>query len=72
MSRIAQDLDETLRRIDPHAAIRVERLVREILVLAEPPLAAESNGLSLLELAGYAEPMGVMTNAEIDQAIYGG
>ena len=70
MSCIAQDLDDTLRRIDPQAAKRVERLVREILALAESPATGE--GRSLLDLAAHAEPMGVLTNAEIDQAIYGG
>ena len=72
MSSIAQELDETLRLIDPQAAQRVERLVREILVLVKPSNAREDAGPSLLDLADRAEPMGVLTNAEIDQAIYGG
>ena len=72
MSSIAQALDETLQRIDPQAAQRIERLVCEILVLAEPYGVKESGGSSLLELADHAEPMGVLTSAEIDQAIYGG
>ena len=71
MSSLAQELDETLRRIDPQAAQRVEHLVREILALADPPIAEKGNGASLLKLADHAEPMGDLTNDEIDQAIYG-
>ncbi len=78
MSAIAQELDETLRRIDPGAAERVTRLVRGILLLVEG-----RNGINgctapeqdeetlLLNLAAHAEPMGVLTNAEIDLAVYG-
>ena len=33
--------------------------------------AAQAGDASLLELATHAEPMGALTNAEIDQAIYG-
>ena len=72
MSSIAQELDETLRRIDPQAAQRIERLVREILILAAPPDVGRDGSPSLLDLADHAEPMGTLTNAEIDQAIYGG
>ena len=78
MSGIARELDETLRRIDPRAAERITHLVREILLLAE--VGHDTSGLSksgqpgevwMLDLAASAEPMDVLTNAEIDQAIYG-
>ena len=72
MSRIAQDLDETLRRLDLQSAQRLERVVRELLVQAEPPATGQDAGGSLADLAAHAEPMGVLTNAEIDRAIYGG
>jgi hypothetical protein len=72
MIGIAQELDATLRRIDAHSAQRIERLVREILVLAELPCVDDESGPSLLELSDHSEPMGVLTNAEIDRAIYGG
>ncbi len=77
MSGIAQELDETLRRIDPRAAARVTRLVRDILLAeahADSPAPAgpvPDSADSLLELAALAEPMGRLTNEEIDLAIYG-
>ena len=78
MSGIAQELDAALQRIDPREAERITRLVRGILLLAETPAEPEAAGLSspaaeeqLLGLAAYAEPMGVLTNSEIDQALYG-
>lgn len=33
--------------------------------------AAPAGKMQLLDLAAYAEPMGTLTNAGIDQAIYG-
>ena len=33
---------------------------------------APDGDAQLLDLAAHAEPMGALTNAEIDQAIYGG
>lgn len=78
MSGIARELDETLQRIDPSAAERVTHLVREILLLAETqgvpnkPVRNElAKATRLLDLATHAEPMGTLTNAEIDEAIYG-
>ena len=78
MSSIAQELDATLQRIDPQAAQRVTRLVREILLLAEARGQKNDSGgpeqggeRHLLDLAEHAEPMGALNNSEIDQAMYG-
>ncbi len=77
MSIVAEQLDQRLRQLDPQTAARVERMVREILAITAPiasskgaPAAHSSPPLS--SLAGYAEPMGAMTNEEIDRAVYGG
>ena len=77
MSIVAEQLDQRLRQLDPQTAARVERMVREILAITAPiawskgaPAAHSSAPLS--SLAGYAEPMGAMTNEEIDRAVYGG
>jgi hypothetical protein len=77
MSIVAEQLDERLRQLDPQTAARVERMVREILASTDPN--ASSNRVPdghaitpIASLAGYAEPMGTMTNEEIDRAVYGG
>jgi len=74
MSTLAKELDERLQNLDPRTAEHVERLVREVLALTEATastrqVADEFDGL--LRLAEAAEPLGAMTNAEIDGAIYG-
>ena len=75
MSTLAEELDAHLQKLDPRTAQHVERLVRDVFALTEPagnlgaPLANDNDGL--LGLAAVAEPMGAMTNAEIDQAVYG-
>ena len=75
MSTLAEELDEHLRKLDDRTALHVERLVREIVALTTPPRdparPQRENSAGLLELAALAEPMGAMTNAEIDEAIYG-
>ena len=76
MSTLARELDERLQSLDPQTAARVERLVREVLALTETarpaPFSADpKNTGSLRELAALAEPMGALTNEEIDRAIYG-
>ena len=76
MSIVAEQLDQRLRQLDPQTAARVERMVREILAITDP--IPSSNGTPaghtsapLASLAGYAEPMGTMTNEEIDRAVSG-
>lgn len=45
MSSIAQELDESLRKLDPETAQRVEHLVREALALAaRAPAALDAQG----------------------------
>ena len=45
MSSIAQELDESLRKLDPETAQRVEHLVREALALAgRAPMAKDALG----------------------------
>ena len=77
MSTLAEQLDARLQQLDPRTAAHVEQVVREILALTEPatqdvsPLRSPQ-GTGLAELATFAEPMGTLTNAEIDRAVYGG
>ena len=78
MSIVAEQLDERLRQLDPQTAAHVERLVREVLALTQPPSQGTAPRLpadrtpTLAALAAIAEPMGAMTNEEIDRAVYGG
>lgn len=52
MSGIAQELDESLRKLDPETAQRVEHLVREALALAaRAPMAQDALGYP----SGYFE-----------------
>ena len=52
MSSIAQELDESLRKLDPETAQRVEHLVREALALAgRAPMAKDALGYP----SGYFE-----------------
>ena len=52
MSSIAHELDETLRKLDPETARRVEHLVREALALAgRAPVAKDALGYP----SGYFE-----------------
>ena len=75
MSIVAEQLDERLRELDPQTAARVERMVREILAITDPAAMekreASRRGTPLASLADHAEPMGVLTNADIDCAVYG-
>lgn len=75
MSTLAEELDAHLQRLDPRTAQHVERLVRDVFALTEPAGNAATPRMDdregLLRLAAVAEPMGAMTNAEIDQAVYG-
>jgi hypothetical protein len=78
MSKLAQELDERLQHLDPETAAHVERLVREALALTRPPSpgttaqpAATAGTPTLEVLASIAEPMGPMTDEEMDRAIYG-
>lgn len=75
MSSLAKELDERLRKLDPRTAEHVERLVREVLALTEVTDGTNSkmadNDDGLLRLAEAAEPLGAMTNAEIDRVVYG-
>ncbi len=75
MSTLAEELDAYLQRLDPRTAQRVERLVRDVFALTEPAGNADAPRMDdcegLLRLAAVAEPMGAMTNAEMDQAVYG-
>lgn len=75
MSTLAEELDAHLQKLDPRTAQRVERLVRDVFALTEPAghagVPAENDGGGLMWLAAIAEPMGAMTNTEIDQAVYG-
>ena len=43
-----------------------------VIVLTAGDISENEDGPSLLGLAEHAESMGRLTNAEIDQAIYGG
>ncbi|HEV7401673.1 MAG TPA: hypothetical protein VGO11_02060 [Chthoniobacteraceae bacterium] len=76
MSSLARELDEYLQSLDPERAQHVEAAIRGLMAMtkAQPPLDLdvpidESDGLD--SLAAFAEPMGPMTNEEIDRAIYG-
>ena len=76
MSTLASELDERLQNLDAKTAAHVERVVREVLALTEatrpPAKPADAKAASaLLDLADLAEPMGALTNEEIDRAIYG-
>ena len=76
MSIVAEQLDERLRQLDPQTAARVERMVREILAITDPIASSKGAPAShasapLASLAGYAEPMGTMTNEAIDRAVSG-
>ena len=73
MSTLAEQLDERLQRLDPQTAAHVERVVREVLALTEPVAQGRSGepGPGLDALASLAEPMGRLTNADIDRAVYG-
>ncbi len=75
MSTLAEELDAHLQRLDPRTAQHVERLVRDVFALTEPGPNADAPWVDdhegLLPLAAVAEPMGAMTNAEMDQAVYG-
>lgn len=75
MSTLAQELDEHLQRLDPATAGHVERLVREVLALtkpiAQPATVTHGEEEGLHQLARLAEPLGTLTNAEIDRAVYG-
>lgn len=68
--------EERLQNLDAKTAAHVERVVREVLALTETPrlptTPADAKAVgSLLELAAIAEPMGALTNDDIDRAIYG-
>lgn len=75
MSILAQEVDELLRKLDPERAQQLESAIRGALArasVAEADLRSagfETDGLDAL--AAYAEPMGPLTNEEIDRAIYG-
>lgn len=74
MSILAAELDERLQQLDPRTAAHVEQLIREALALTEMAPASSPRGTSangLLALADAAEPMGVLSNREIDACIYG-
>ncbi len=73
MSILAAELDERLQQLDSRTAAHVEQLIREVLALTEVAPASEKDGMSaegLLSLAAAAEPMGVLSNREIDACIY--
>lgn len=74
MSILARELEQRLHELDPRTADHVERLIREVLALTEASPAVVEGGTSpegLLRLADAAEPMGVLSNREIDADIYG-
>jgi hypothetical protein len=74
MSILAAELDERLQQLDPRTAAHVERLIREALALTESVPAPPDGGRSatgLMALAEAAEPMGVLSNREIDACVYG-
>jgi len=77
MSIVAEQLDERLRQLDPQAAAHLERLVRELLALTQPsshgtaPGSSEERTSTMAAIAAIAEPMGTMTNEDIDRAVYG-
>ena len=75
MSTLAEQLDARLQQLDPQTAAHVERVVREVLALTDPAIqdsmpARSPQGTGLADLAAFAEPMGRLTNAEIDRAVY--
>jgi|GEM_PF-5328597 len=74
MSHLASELDQRLHQLDPRTAAHVERVIREVLALTESVPVAVDGGTSpegLLTLADAAEPMGVLSNREIDASVYG-
>jgi hypothetical protein len=75
MSILAQEVDELLQKLEPERAQQLEAAIRGALALASVPEAdLRSAGFAtdgLDALTAYAEPMGPLTNEEIDRAIYG-
>lgn len=74
MSILAAELDQRLQQLDPRTAAHVEQLIREVLALTETaPVTAEggTSAAGLLGLADAAEPMGVLSNVQIDACVYG-
>ena len=53
MSALTKELEQTLRELDGHSALALERLVRDAITLARP---AQSNGTTALDAKGW--PMG--------------
>ena len=50
VSALTNELEQTLRELDEHSALALERLVRDAITLARP---AKSNGITALDSKGW-------------------